>query len=176
MVMCGFIEGALIALIPIYALRTGFDPAKVGLLLFGFMIGHGALTPALSTLGDRIGLRTMLMITYGIGIGSFAAVLLMPTGMWLLPVLVFGGASVGALYPLGVGLLAECTDPGELARGNALTTFCYGLGSIAGPFFPAVIMHVLGAPVSLFVVAACMYLLVFVWMFGQPRVRPVSDH
>ena len=103
MIMCGFMEGALIALIPIYALRSGFDPTQVGLLLFGFMLGHGALTPALSTLGDRLGLRTMLMITYGLGIISFITVFMMPSGMWLMPVLIAGGASVGALYPLGVG-------------------------------------------------------------------------
>lgn len=174
MIMCGFMEGALIALIPIYALRSGFDPTQVGLLLFGFMLGHGALTPALSTLGDRLGLRTMLMITYALGIISFATVLIMPPGMWLLPVLIVGGASVGALYPLGVGLLAEFTDPGELARGNALTTFCYGLGSIAGPFVPAIIMHILDVPGSLFVVAAVMYLAVFIWMTGQKREQAIN--
>jgi len=175
MIMCGFMEGALIALIPIYALRTGFDSTQVGLLLFGFMIGHGALTPALSTLGDRLGLRSMLMITYGLGIVSFGTVLILPPSMWLMPVLVVGGAAVGALYPLGVGLLAEFTEPGELARGNALTTFCYGLGSIAGPFVPAIIMHVLDVPGSLFVVAACMYLAVFIWMTAQKHAQPLSE-
>lgn len=174
MIMCGFMEGALIALIPIYALRSGFDPTQVGLLLFGFMLGHGALTPALSTLGDRLGLRTMLMITYGLGILSFIAILLMPSGMWLMPVLIAGGASVGALYPLGVGLLAEFTEPGELARGNALTTFCYGLGSIAGPFVPAIIMHVVGVPGSLFAVVVFMYMAVFLWMTKQRRPQALN--
>jgi MFS family permease len=174
MIMCGFMEGALIALIPIYALRSGFDSTQVGLLLFGFMIGHGALTPALSSLGDRLGLRSMLMVAYGLGIISFGTVLMMKPGMWLMPVLVLGGASVGALYPLGVGLLAEFTEPGELARGNALTTFCYGLGSIAGPFCPAIIMHILNTPGSLFVVVLVMYLAVFIWMTGQKRTQPIN--
>jgi len=174
MVMAGFMEGALGALIPVYALRTGFDPTRVGLLLFGFMFGHGALTPALSTLGDRIGLRSMVMVTYALGIISFSVVLIMPKSMWLMPVLVLGGASVGALYPLGVGLLAQCTEPAELARGNALTTFCYGLGSIAGPFVPAIIMHLVGVPASLFVVAACLYCAVFAWMAAQRRAQTIS--
>jgi len=174
MVMAGFMEGALIALIPVYALRTGFDPAQVGLLLFGFMFGHGALTPVLSTLGDQIGLRSMVLVTYALGIISFAVLLIMPVSMWLLLVLALGGASVGALYPLAVGLLAEYTEPSELARGNALTTFCYGLGSIVGPIVPAIIMHLVDAPASLFVVAACMYCAVFAWMADQRRVRTVS--
>jgi MFS family permease len=91
--------------------------------------------------------------------------------MWLMPVLIAEGASVGALYPLGVGLLAELTEPGELARGNALTTFCYGLGSIVGPFVPAIIMHVLDMPGSLFAVVVSLYLAVFLWMTKQRRTQ-----
>jgi MFS family permease len=174
MIMAGFMEGAMISLIPIYAIRTGFDPVQVGLLLLGFMLGHGALTPLLSALGDRLGLRTMVMVTYVLGIISFAAVFIIPPTMWLMPVLIFAGASVGTLYPLGVGMLAECTEPEELARGNAMTTFCYGLGSIVGPFVPAVVIHVFDAPASLFVVAAVLYITVFLWMCSLRRIRRLS--
>lgn len=174
MVMSGFMEGAMISLIPIYAIRTGFDTAQVGLLLFGFMLGHGALTPVLSALGDRLGLRTMVMVTYALGIISFAVLFSMPPSMWLMPVLILAGASVGTLYPLAVGILAELTEPQELARGNAMTTFCYGLGSIVGPFVPAVVIHIFDAPVSLFVVATVMYIAAFIWMTGQYRAQSVS--
>ncbi len=174
MIMAGFMEGAMISLIPIYALRTGFDPAQVALLLFGFMLGHGALTPVLSTLGDRLGLRTMVMVTYALGVISFAAVFSMPPTMWLMPVLILAGASVGTLYPLGVGLLAEFTEPEELARGNAMTTFCYGLGSIVGPFVPAVVIHIFDAPASLFLVATVLYIAVFIWMAALTRARRFS--
>jgi len=160
MLMAGFMEGALIALIPIYALREGFTEQQTGLLLSAFMIGHGSFPPLIGILGDRIGLRRVLLITYGLGAVSFSAMLFMPVNMSIALVFAFGGAAVGALYPLAVGLLAGVLTFDELPRGNALTTFCYGMGSIIGPFIPAVIMHV-SKPASLFIVAAALYGAVF---------------
>ena len=84
----------------------------------------------------------------------------MPVNMTIALVFAFGGAAVGALYPLAVGLLAGVLSFDELPRGNALTTFCYGMGSITGPFIPAVIMHV-SMPESLFIVVAALYCAVF---------------
>jgi MFS family permease len=55
-----------------------------------------------------------------------------------------------------VGILADYLSSEELPRGNAMTTFCYGLGSIIGPFIPAVIMHIT-VPKSLFIVSALLY-------------------
>jgi MFS family permease len=162
MIMAGFMEGGLIALIPIYALREGFTEPQTGLLLSAFMIGHGSFPPLIGILGDRIGLSRVLLITYGLGAASFSTVLFMPANMAIAVVFAFGGAAVGALYPLAVGLLAGVLSFDELPRGNALTTFCYGMGSIAGPFIPAVIMHV-SKPSSLFAVAAVLYGAVFVF-------------
>jgi MFS family permease len=156
MAMCGFMEGALIALIPIFTLRAGFTQNESGMLLFFFMLGHGVLTPVIGTIGDRIGLKQVLLFTYGLGAASLALVVCMQPTMRLAPVFLFAGASVGALYPLGVGLLGLLMTPEELPRSNALTTFCYGIGSIAGPFVPALIMHV-APPKSLFVVGAGLY-------------------
>jgi MFS family permease len=160
MVMAGFMEGGLIALIPVYALRQGFTESQTGLLLAAFMVGHGSFPPLIGILGDRIGLSRVLLITYGLGAASFSAVLCMPATMAIAVVFACGGAAVGALYPLAVGLLAGVLSFDELPRGNALTTFSYGMGSIFGPFIPAVIMHV-SSPASLFIVAAALYCAVF---------------
>lgn len=163
MLMAGFMEGALIALIPIYTLREGFTEAQTGMLLFSFMLGHGCLTPLMGMLGDRIGLRQGLVLTYGLGSASFILLVFFPPHMAIAAALVCAGASVGALYPLAVGLLAGALAPAELPRGNALTAFCYGIGSIAGPFVPSLIMHVT-IPKSLFAVAAILYIIVLMGM------------
>ncbi len=170
MAMCGFMEGALIALIPIFTLRAGFSASESAILLFFFMLGHGALTPVIGAIGDRIGLKQVLLLTYGLGAVSLAAVVCMPPTMMLAAALLFAGAAAGALYPLGVGLLGLLLKPGELPRGNALTTFSYGIGSIAGPFVPALIMHI-APPKSLFVVSAALYaaavLVMSRWLAGS---------
>ncbi len=171
MVMCGFMEGALISLIPVFALREGFTEFHTGILLFAFMIGHGGLTPLIGILGDRIGLRKILLITYGIGAASFSFLVFLPSNMSISVLLLTGGAAVGALYPLGVGLLGEILPHEDLPRGNAMTTFCYGIGSIIGPFVPSVIMHFF-LPKSLFLVSALIYvsvLLVMIRKLSQPR-------
>ena len=57
MLMAGFMEGALISLIPVWALRQGFTEVQAGVLLFAFMFGHGTMPPLMGMLGDRFGLR-----------------------------------------------------------------------------------------------------------------------
>jgi MFS family permease len=156
MLTAGFMEGALIALIPIYSIRQGFSSAETGMLLFAFVLGHGCFPPIIGALGDRIGLKNVLTISYCLGTLSFIAILFFPAKIPLTGLLVLGGASVGALYPLAVGLLADFLSDDELPRGNAMTTFFYGLGSIIGPFIPAVIMH-FTVPKSLFIVSAILY-------------------
>jgi len=168
MLMAGFMEGALISLIPVYALREGFTEAQTGIILFAFMIGHGGLPPILGILGDRIGLSRGLSLTYALGAASFIIMVFFPANMSMTAVLLCAGASVGALYPLAIGLLAEALSDAELPRGNALTAFCYGMGSIIGPIVPALIMH-MTVPRSLFMVAAVLYGLVMLLMGRQKR-------
>lgn len=163
MLMAGFMEGALIALIPLYTLREGFTTEQTSVLLFSFMLGHGGMPPLIGMLGDTIGLRRVVGIAYALGAVSLGAVLLVPATMLLSAVLVLCGAAVGALYPLAVGLLGIELTSAELPRGNALTTFCYGLGSTIGPLIPALIMHGT-TPGSLFAVTAGLFAVVLVAM------------
>lgn len=169
MLTAGFMEGAFFALIPIYAIREGFSAGETGTLLFAFVIGHGCFPPLIGILGDRIGLKNVLAISYTLGMAAFSAILFSSSKAPLLVLLLLGGASVGALYPLAVGLLADFLSPAELPRGNAMTTFCYGLGSIIGPFIPSVIMH-FTVPGSLFAVSAALYAVLFVLVI-MPRGR-----
>jgi MFS family permease len=170
--MAGFMEGALIALIPLFSLRLGFTTGQTGILLFAFMLGHGGGPPIIGLLADRCGLRKILGMVYGVGTVLFLMILLFPAHISLVVLLGLAGASVGALYPLAVGLIGEVLESKELPRGNALTTFAYGIGSIIGPFVPALIMHVT-VPKSLFVVAATLYGIVLVAM--SVRRQRVSD-
>jgi MFS family permease len=161
--MAGFMEGALIALLPVYALRQGFNTSQTSMLFFAFMLGHGGGPPLIGMFADRLGLRRILAVVYGVGTIVFIGILLFPAYMTSTLLLLLAGVSVGALYPLAVGLIGEVLSSSELPRGNAMTTFAYAIGSIIGPLLPALIMHVT-IPKSLFVVAAILYIVVFVIM------------
>lgn len=166
----GFMEGSLIALIPLYALREGFDAAQTGILLSAFMLGHGGSPPLIGMLGDRIGLRRVLALVYGLGVVVFIAILFSTFRMGLAVPLMFAGMSVGALYPLAVGLIGERLMSAELPRGNAMITSAYGVGSILGPFVPALIMHIT-VPQSLFVISIFLYVIVLIVMRLQTNRR-----
>ncbi len=129
----GFMEGSLIALIPLYTLREGFNPAQTGILLSAFMIGHGGSPPFIGMLADRIGLRRVLALVYLLGIAVFLIIVAGTFRMGLAVPLMLAGMSVGALYPLAVGIIGERLPSEDLPRGNAMITAAYGMGSILGP-------------------------------------------
>lgn len=171
MSLSGFMEGALLVLIPLYTLRQGFSSAETGLLLFCFLLGHGCMPLLSGMLSDFWGFNRTLLAVIIVGIPAF---MLVPFVLQLLPLamlFMICGASVGSLYPLSIGLLANVLTYDELPRGNAMTTFCYGMGSVLGPIIPALIMHYTGVS-TLFVVAA----LVYVIFLGVWLLRGLSLH
>ena len=166
--IAGFMEGSLIALIPLYTLREGFNPAQTGILLSAFMIGHGGSPPFIGMLADRIGLRRVLALVYLLGIAVFVIIIAGTFRMGLAVPLMLAGMSVGALYPLAVGIIGERLASEDLPRGNAMITAAYGMGSILGPLLPSIIMHVT-APRSLFIISAFLYVVVLIIMRLQSR-------
>jgi MFS family permease len=168
--IAGFMEGSLIALIPLYTLREGFSASQTGILLSGFMIGHGGGPPVIGLLADRIGLRRVLAIVYILGFAVFMVILTSTFRMGLIVPLLLAGMSVGALYPLAVGLIGERLPSDDLPRGNAMITSAYGVGSILGPFIPAIIMHET-TPRSLFIISAFLYMVVLIIMTFQSDAK-----
>jgi MFS family permease len=167
-------EGSLIALIPLYTLREGFNPSQTGILLSAFMIGHGGSPPFIGMLGDRIGLRRVLALVYLLGIAVFVIIVAGTFRMGLAVPLMLAGMSVGALYPLAVGIIGERLPSQDLPRGNAMITAAYGMGSIVGPLLPSIIMHVT-APRSLYIISAVLYMSVLIVMRIQANRNSVNS-
>jgi MFS family permease len=172
--IAGFMEGSLIALIPLYTLREGFNPSQTGILLSAFMIGHGGSPPFIGMLGDRIGLRRVLALVYLLGIAVFVIIVAGTFRMGLAVPLMLAGMSVGALYPLAVGIIGERLPSQDLPRGNAMITAAYGMGSIVGPLLPSIIMHVT-APRSLYIISAVLYMSVLIVMRIQANRNSVNS-
>jgi MFS family permease len=103
----------------------------------------------------------VLALIYVLGIMVFITIVCSSFRMGLALPLLLAGMSVGALYPLAVGLIGERLPSEDLPRGNAMITAAYGVGSILGPLVPALIMHVT-APRSLFVISAFLYISVLI--------------
>jgi MFS family permease len=136
----GFLEGGMVALLPIYLLSTGLSEGAVSWLMSGLMVGVILAQVPVAWLADRLGRLTVLAGCNAVALGGIAC-LLVPAGTaWLALWLFAVGACSGAFYPLGLALLGERLPAAGLARANAWFLAINCAGSVTGP---AVAGHVM---------------------------------
>ncbi len=135
----GFVDTALFALLPVYALGVGFRQSTAVLLLSLFIAGNLFLQYPLGLLADRTDRRAILLVCAAIGLaGALLLPLLVPGGsianaplLWLMLV-VWGGTSFG-IYTIGLSLLGDRFRGAELAGANTVFVMFYEFGSFTGP-------------------------------------------
>jgi MFS family permease len=136
----GFLEGGMVALLPIYLLSTGFSEGAVSWLMSGLMVGVILAQVPVAWLADRLGRLAVLAGCNTVALGGIAC-LMVPAGTaWLALWLFAVGACSGAFYPLGLALLGERLPAAGLARANAWFLAINCAGSVTGP---AVAGHVM---------------------------------
>jgi MFS family permease len=136
----GFLEGGMVALLPIYLLSTGLTEGAVSWLMSGLMVGVILAQVPLAWLADRLGRLAVLAGCNAVALGGIVC-LMAPGGTpWLALWLFAVGACSGAFYPLGLALLGERLPPAGLARANAWFLAINCAGSVTGP---AVAGHVM---------------------------------
>lgn len=133
-VLFGVIEYGAIALLPVWAVRTGLDEGQAVTVMATFAAGSILGAPLLGWAADRLDRRRLLLWA---GIVSTAA----PAGMiaaagWLPGILAaglaWGVAGVG-LYALALTELGARYSGARLAEGNAAVVFAYGIGALVSP-------------------------------------------
>ena len=131
----GAIEVAGLGLLPVYALRSGLSAGQGALFASLFILGNSALQLPLGALADRIDRRLLLVVLAATGGAGAIALALMGTASPLafeVLLLVWGGI-VGALYPVGLGLLGTLYRGADLASANAANVMAYAMGMLIGP-------------------------------------------
>lgn len=140
----GFLEGGMVALLPIYLLSTGLSEGAVSWLMSGLMVGVILAQVPVAWLADRLGRVAVLAGCNAVALGGIAC-LLVPAGTaWLALWLFAVGACSGAFYPLGLALLGERLPPAGLARGNAWFLAINCAGSLTGPAVAGAAMDLFG--------------------------------
>ncbi|HZY83751.1 MAG TPA: MFS transporter [Gemmataceae bacterium] len=140
----GFLEGGMVALLPIYLLSTGLSAGAVSWLMSGLMVGVILAQVPVAWLADRLGRLAVLAGCNAVALGGIAC-LLVPAGTaWLALWLFAVGACSGAFYPLGLALLGERLPPAGLARANAWFLAINCAGSLTGPVVAGAIMDLFG--------------------------------
>jgi MFS family permease len=140
----GFLEGGMVALLPIYLFSTGLSHGAVSGLMSGLMIGVILAQVPVSWLADRLGRTAVLLACNAVALLGIGC-LLVPGGfVWLALWLFAVGACSGAFYPLGLALLGERTPPSGLARANAWYLAINCAGSMTGPTVAGAVMDWFG--------------------------------
>jgi MFS family permease len=129
----GFLEGGLVAFLPLYLLALGMSHNSAGALLGISLAGVIVFQIPVGWLADRLGRVPLLLGCHAVVIAGLLVVPLCEPGLALGCWLFLLGGSSGALYPLGQALLSERVAASQLSRAYAWFMAMECVGSITGP-------------------------------------------
>lgn len=151
--------GIMIPLLPLYAERFGATPLTIGILFAVYSLAQLIMSPLWGRLSDRIGRRSVLLVTIaGSAIGSLMLGLAGSLiGLFLGRIL--DGAS-GASVAVARATVADLASPENRPRLMGLLGAAFGLGFVVGPAIGG--LAALVGPSAPFFVAATISALNFI--------------
>jgi MFS family permease len=132
--MYGFIDVVVLALFPVYGLRSGLDEGTIARLISLTVIGAIVCQFIIGWLCDRV--RPSLVLVGCTVVAALAAVALpfvIDTGVALFAVLCVWGGVMGGFFTVGMVLLGRRYDGPDLLTANTVFVVMFGLGSTVGP-------------------------------------------
>jgi MFS family permease len=169
-----FFDAAVMTLIPVYMLRSGFSAeigaAALSAMLVGMVLAQfpvGWLLDRFSRPGVIAGCSLVAAATCALLPWSLS----LPAVMWPLLV-VLGGASF-ALYTGALTVLGEHFRGSLLMAGSACFALAYGTGGTLGPLAGGAVLQAFG-PDAMPALFAVVFLLLAVLVARRPLARPVA--
>jgi MFS family permease len=159
----GFLEGGMVALMPVFLLAIGLTDKGVGWLMSAIMLGVIVSQVPIAWLADRLGRLTVLLACYGVTLGVLAAVIMGIPLAGLTVCLFFAGACSSAFYPLGLAMLGERTPPSGLPRASAWYLSINCIGSLVGPIVSGAVMDELGKQMLFAAGEGAVLLVLLIW-------------
>lgn len=167
--MAGFVFGAAeqieLALLPIFAIRSGYEEQAAALFLTILGLGNVVLQIPLGIWSDRVKDRRTVLLACAL-IGAIGAILIPLASHvgWALGIVLFiYGGIISGMYTVGLAHLGSRLKGTDLAQANAAFVLCYGFGMTIGPALTGVAMDSIGPAgfgVTLFVFFG-MYLILY---------------
>jgi MFS family permease len=157
-VLFGLHEATVVALLPIWALRLGFDANFAATTVSAVFIGSVALQWPIGYLSDKTTRPLMLQLCGAGGLlGSIAiAWVTEPTPALLIVLAVWGGIA-SSIYPVALSMAGDLFRGSELVTVNAAIIIAYGIGALVGPALGGMAMdwwNPNGLPIFFFVLFA----------------------
>jgi MFS family permease len=150
----GFLETAVLALLPVYGLHSGFEAANALILVSLFAIGSFTCQPFIGWIADKVAFKTIAIF-----IAAVSSLVVPVLHFYLhFPILtgsllfVWGG-SVGGYYTLGMLNVGQRFKGSDLAAASSMFVMAYTAGMVLGPLFCSASMQVAGPSGLLFLPA-----------------------
>jgi MFS family permease len=133
-VVFGVYESALMALLPIWGVRSGLTERWAAATLSAVYFGAIVLQVLVGWLSDRVSRLAALHLCAVAGLVGAAALVVIPPAPLVLFVLLFvwGGVASG-IYPVALSMAGDQFRGPDLVSVNAAMIVAYGLGALVGP-------------------------------------------
>jgi MFS family permease len=133
-VLFGLYEAALLALLPIWASRRGFDTGTAAATLTAVYLASIALQLPIGWLSDKVSRLSVLRLCGFAGLlGALAVPFVAHSAPALFFVLVLWGGLAAGIYPVALSMAGERFRGAELVTANAALIAGYGAGGLLGP-------------------------------------------
>jgi MFS family permease len=135
-ILFGAIEFGVMALLPVWGVRTGLDRDAASFLVSALVLGNVALQIPLGALAEVVNRRLLLVLCAGVSLAAAAALPFLAGETWRLWAMLFvwGGLAAG-LYTVALIELGARYSGATLVSGTAAVVTSYGIGALIGPLF-----------------------------------------
>lgn len=144
---CGLGEQVAFSFLPVYAVGAGVSAETGALWLSGFVIGNVILQWPIGWLADHVDRRAVLA---GCTLASAVLVVLLPAvsaqSLTIVGVIMLWGGLSFAIYPVGLALLGQQVQGGDIARANTAFSMLYIFGGLVGRPLAGAAMDAIGDP------------------------------
>ena len=130
----GALETGAMGLLPVHALRNGYDAATGALFVSFVAFGNVAFQLPLGLLSDRVDRLKLILAVAVFGLaGALLATMLTPHYAIFCALLFVWGGIVGGLYMVGLAMLGARYTGADLAAANSAYVMLYASGMMIGP-------------------------------------------
>lgn len=171
-VLFGAVEFGVMALLPVWGVKTGLDGDAAAFLVTVLVLGNVVFQIPLGALADRLNRRALLAFCAAVSMGMAFALPLLAGATWPLwgSLFVWGGIAAG-LYTIALIELGARYRGPRLVSATAAVVSAYGIGALAGPLIVGAAMDAVephGLALALGAMAAS-YLGLALWRMTRPR-------
>lgn len=171
--VCGFVLGSLLSMLPVYAESKGIAGFNLSLLVGAAIIGGVVLQLPIGYLADRFERRKVML---NIVLFSMVCTLITPYvldfDLFIVSLVLISLSSgiVSSLYPLGISETFDRLQQNEMGSAIGAMIIIYASGGIIGPYTVGLVMEYIGVD-YFFTSLAIMQLVFAFFIVYRSRVR-----